>query len=140
MTTTLRATTGRDLVTGELFGRLVRRVAEDNYLCEELADRVVDQALVFLATHAQHGDLRPSAMVDLGWHVFLLHTREYAAFCDRMAGRFLHHEPDDAPREGLGSTVAAVSAAGYEVDRELWSHPARCGEVGCAGGRPPGSP
>lgn len=27
------------------------------------------------------------------WHTFLLFTREYADFCDHVAGRFLHHMP-----------------------------------------------
>jgi hypothetical protein len=39
--------------------------------------------------------------IDDMWHVFILHTRDYADFCDRYFGRFIHHEPlpPDAPRE-----------------------------------------
>jgi hypothetical protein len=36
----------------------------------------------------------PSVLVDDMWHKFLLHTRDYAAFCDAAFGRFLHHEPE----------------------------------------------
>ena len=31
--------------------------------------------------------------IDDMWHVFLLHTRDYADFCARYFGRFIHHYP-----------------------------------------------
>jgi len=31
--------------------------------------------------------------VDELWHTFVIFTREYAAFCDRVAGQFMHHVP-----------------------------------------------
>src|SRR5690606_28161878 len=31
--------------------------------------------------------------IDLMWHTFLLYTRQYAEFCDRYFGFFLHHQP-----------------------------------------------
>ena len=36
--------------------------------------------------------------MDKGWHAFILHTADYAEFCDRVARRFIHHLPD-APGE-----------------------------------------
>jgi hypothetical protein len=38
----------------------------------------------------------PSVVVDDLWHELVLHTRDYAAFCDAAFGRFLHHVPDSA--------------------------------------------
>jgi hypothetical protein len=38
----------------------------------------------------------PSVVVDQLWHEFVLHTRDYAAFCDAAFGRFVHHVPDPA--------------------------------------------
>ncbi len=38
----------------------------------------------------------PSVAVDDLWHEMVLHTREYAQFCDAALGRFLHHEPESA--------------------------------------------
>ncbi|WP_223884458.1 glycine-rich domain-containing protein [Micromonospora craniellae] len=69
--------------------------------------------------------------MDIGWHTFILHTREYAEFCQRLAGRFIHHQPepdpDDSRRSGpepigapISRTVAAIVAAGFAVDHELW--------------------
>jgi hypothetical protein len=39
----------------------------------------------------------PSKLVDEAWHEFLLFTREYAEFCQRAFGRFLHHQPAAGP-------------------------------------------
>lgn len=141
MTTTMVGVKGRSLVEPGLFDRLTQRVVRDDGLDHDTAARVVDQALAFLATLPRHPALRPSRLVDLGWHAFLLHTREYAEFCDRIAGRFLHHEPDDdatsVEHTSLAEIRLAIIDAGYVVDPEMWAHPANCGEVGCGAGRPP---
>jgi hypothetical protein len=36
----------------------------------------------------------PSVAVDDLWHEFMLHTRDYAAFCPPAIGEFLHHQPN----------------------------------------------
>jgi hypothetical protein len=33
------------------------------------------------------------AVIDEMWHAFVLFTRDYAAFCDKHFGRFIHHAP-----------------------------------------------
>lgn len=38
----------------------------------------------------------PSEIVDVLWHEFILFTREYAYFCKKGLGRFLHHIPTEA--------------------------------------------
>jgi hypothetical protein len=38
----------------------------------------------------------PSVIVDDLWHELVLHTRDYAEFCDVALGRFLHHMPESA--------------------------------------------
>jgi hypothetical protein len=139
--------TGRSLISAELFDRLVNRVVTSARVDRRFAERIQDQALAFLAACAWHTDitLRPSELVDHGWHAFLLYTREYAQFCDQVAGRFIHHIPDDAPDApsvGAGSavvrdrTMAAIESAGYAVDSDLWPasaakcDPDRCGSIG----------
>jgi len=58
-----------------------------------------------------------------------LYTRDYAEFCDRIAGRFIHHNPEDGsewptnPTDApvpLSRAVAAITTAGYQVDAALW--------------------
>lgn len=129
-------TTGRDLLGPDLFNRLAARlVAEHPGFDLPFAERVVDQTGAFLAACSVNDTaaLSPSGTVDLGWHAFILHTRDYAAFCHRVAGRFLHHVPD-TPDEGERGkaaaerqcTLDAITAAGYTIDAELWPEAADC--------------
>ena len=37
--------------------------------------------------------LSPNERLDLGWHHFILCTKEYATFCKRHIGYFIHHSP-----------------------------------------------
>jgi hypothetical protein len=147
---TNQKTEGRSLVSAALFARLVDRIVAEVGLDHARATRVMDQALAFLATCAKSTTcLAPSKQVDRGWHAFILHTREYAAFCERVAGRFIHHDPADETgnAEGQGdaaptatATATAIRAAGYTVDDEMWDSAAACGETGCGAGRPPLAP
>lgn len=122
----------RDLVGVELFDRLTERVMKEQGHDRDYAERVVDQAAVFLAACAGNpdGKLTPSSAVDAGWHAFILHTEEYAAFCGRVAGRFIHHDPvmNDDIRSGSARTrtIEALHATGYPVDMDLWPQSARC--------------
>jgi len=45
----------------------------------------------------------PSQVADELWHEFILHTRNYDAFCRRAFGKFLHHTPAVA----VGSSSSA---------------------------------
>jgi hypothetical protein len=119
------------LVDPEVMNRLVRRVTTDHpEINEDTARRIVGQAAAFLAASGQQPGrfLAPSKAVDIGWHTFILHTVEYTEFCERIAGRYLHHVPDEeeeqeAPGGTLETrrrTLAAIKAAGYSVDPELW--------------------
>lgn len=129
MITTTGHQMARSLIPDTLFDRLVERIVRDEDMARPLASRIVDQTLAFLAACATEHDepLAPSSLVDIGWHAFLLHTRAYVQFCQQIAGRFLHHEPTepgtidrDAARETRDRTLAAIEAAGYAVDLDLW--------------------
>jgi hypothetical protein len=131
----------RELISPSLFLRLTSRVMADDGYDHDTAERIVEQALAFLATcvHYPEEHLSPSETVDAGWHAFILHTADYAEFCDRVAGRFIHHRPDD-PGEGvpdqqsIGTTIAAMRAVGLPVDTPLWVPRAQCSQCyqGCA--------
>ncbi|MFF5023771.1 glycine-rich domain-containing protein [Streptomyces collinus] len=148
MTVTLdRPVTRTDALTllnPDLAERLVRRVAADHpEVTESLARRIVGQATAFIAASGRQPgrDLAPSKLVDSGWHAFILHTVDYAEFCQRVAGRFVHHVPTDEADETPGQahrtrnrTLAAIAAAGYTVDEELWPDVADCSQchAGCS--------
>lgn len=131
----------RELIAPDLFDRLTHRVMADDSLDQDTAGRVVEQALAFLVACALNpgSHLTPSVQVDTGWHAFILHTREYADFCTRTAGRFIHHRPDPPGEarpetEATGLTIAAMRAAGLHVDTALWVPRAECSQCyqGCA--------
>jgi hypothetical protein len=54
----------------------------------------------------------PSTLADDMWHEFLLHTRDYAAFCDTAFRRFLHHLPESAitPEDAVPSPTSRLLA------------------------------
>jgi hypothetical protein len=122
----------RELISTDLFDELTERVMKDEGHDRDMAERVVTQTLVFLAACAQNpgAKLAPSNAVDPGWHAFILHTKAYAEFCDRVAGRFIHHLPimNDDIRSGnaLARTVEALHRTGYPVDGELWPEAPTC--------------
>jgi hypothetical protein len=126
----------RELVDDVLWGRLTRRIVHDHQgLYLPAAEGVMNEALGFLRLLAQEpGEgYVLSPRVGVGWHVFILHTREYAAFCEGLAGRFLHHAPRDQDDTGCHTgpesrqrgggvvrTVAAMRARGLAVNEALW--------------------
>jgi hypothetical protein len=135
-----------------LISRIVKEQAIDRFLSE----RIVNQTLAFLKLVAENPGqcYAPSPAVDIGWHAFLLHTRQYADFCDAIAGRFIHHEPTESrvdesrsvalPELEVSRTIAALNSANLPVDTSLWQSPAKCGGSSCTNGDctsggPPGS-
>ena len=156
---------GRSLVDPELFARLSARIVTDHDMDRSTAERIMDQALAFLGACAvSTKPLSPSATVDIGWHAFILYTRDYREFCDRVAGRFIDHIPtdhngrecqmcnkcqDDSPPGGDGKarlgalsasrTALAVAEAGFIVYEMLWANIRQCSQCkdGCHDDPPP---
>lgn len=131
------------LVGPEVTERLARRITTDHpEISEPTARRIVGQAAAFIAASGRlpGQSLAPSELVDYGWHAFILHTVDYAEFCERVTGGFVHHVPTDEGDEMPGGakatrerTLAAITAAGYAVDPELWPDMADCTQchAGC---------
>lgn len=136
-------TSGRAIIADTVFERLTQRLAKDHGLDETYAARIVDQTGAFLKACADNPTtaLAPSMAVDLGWHAFVLHTADYADFCQQIAGRFIHHVPSDEEGDGsqearavLKATVDAIRRSGLAVDLELWAAAADCTQchAGCS--------
>jgi hypothetical protein len=132
-----RVNSARELISPDLFDRLAERVMKDEGHDRDHSERVIEQTLVFLKACADNpaANLGPSATLDAGWHAFILHTREYASFCARVAGRFIHHVPatgDSRSGGTLARTVEALRTTGYDVDDRLWplSAVADCADEG----------
>lgn len=124
------ATSTRDLISAEAFEGVVATVLDNNKdMDQAVAERIVDEALKFVATCAKFRGrgLRPSRIVDEGWHALILHTGVYARLCQAL-GRFVHHVPErpDPSRHNateLEHTKASIREAGYTVDEMLWLAP-----------------
>jgi hypothetical protein len=131
----------RELITPGLFDKLTHRVMTDDGQERDTAERIVEQALAFLVACARYPDrhLSPSDTVDAGWHAFIICTADHAEFCDRVAGRFIHHRPNGpgdagSGQQAIGATVAAMRDAGLSVDPDLWVPRVTCSQCyqGCA--------
>ena len=80
----------------------------------------------------------PSKAVDAAWHEFIVLTKEYASFCEKAFGRYLHHTPQammaTPTNEALANTLhqlkgQSLTPAGwamvgtvpliFAIDREL---------------------
>ncbi|GAA2209435.1 hypothetical protein GCM10009850_048930 [Nonomuraea monospora] len=122
----------RTLITTELFDKLAGRVAKDEGIDLTLAERIMEQTLVFLVACGQNSGakLAPSNATDPGWHAFILHTKAYADFCQQVAGRFIHHLPimneDIRSGNALTRTLDALGRTGYRVDHDLWQRTPTC--------------
>jgi hypothetical protein len=118
----------QDLIDPQLFVRLQKRIADQEDISHEAAAQIVDASLGFLKMCADHPEHRfaPSPTVDIGWHTFILYTRDYALFCEMHAGRFLHHEPNDDPdcpstARGYGWTIEFMREQGIPFDFDTWT-------------------
>jgi hypothetical protein len=111
--------------------RLTRRIAAEHPdLDDGLPPRILDQAVAFLGTSATATQpIGPSELVDIGWHTFILYTVDYAPFCERVAGRFIHVVGNlVAPREGQPGdrdALPANAAAGSSRLKSNFSRPER---------------
>jgi hypothetical protein len=126
--------------------RLIDDVSRSQNLDLELAQRIIDQTLIFLKLIADNPgqSYAPSPLVDIGWHAFILHTQRYSDFCRQIAGGFIHHYPRDdeegrqrefdSSRYDVSRTTLALIRANLPVDNELWNGTGKCGGVGCTNG------
>jgi hypothetical protein len=126
----------RELVSSELFARLVRRTAKEHDLSEEIARRSVTQAVMMLGAIGDNPGVTfyPSVAVDYGWHTFILDTQHYHEFCERVAGKYIHHNPIEGATDGgvlMRRTANFLRENGYPVDDDLWS---AVESVHCSGG------
>lgn len=120
----------RALLSDAEFNGVMHTVLDNNPgMAMDLAGRIVVNALAFLATAARtEQGLVPSRVVDEGWHALVLHTALYQSLCYRLGVSFIHHvperpDPGNRSHSSVERTVAAIEAAGYTVDADLWRGP-----------------
>jgi len=94
---------------------VIARYRRDHCATEADAQEVFEGLLAFLYLSARSIELQDSEVVvgmypeilklDWMWHSFILHTRDYANFCQRHFGFFLHHEPAAPASAGQASRL-----------------------------------
>jgi hypothetical protein len=75
---------------------LVARIMSEQGIGEEEATKQFDDLMIFLYVCGAHRDARPffpPPLIDEAWHTFLLFTKDYAEFCKKHFGFFIHHSP-----------------------------------------------
>lgn len=131
-----------DLAPKDVRTRLARYIVRERpEFSLPIAERMVVAAAEFQAASAANPGtvMAPSALVDHGWHAWIMHTRDRDALMTRI-GADVPHVPDlpgDEPGDRLAvrrTTLNAIEAAGYPIDQELWASPsAECSQchAGC---------
>lgn len=117
--------------------RIIARLAEEGGFEMEEARELFADTLKFLALTDNGIKLSPAARIDLGWHVFLLHTRDYAGFCHSCFGHFIHHDPGSGlmcsgPKMDVVETAHLAQSVFGEISGN-WTatRGATCGSGGC---------
>lgn len=59
-----------------------------------------------------------SLRVDEAWHQFILFTAQYAEFCARYFGRYVHHSPSNAPKVERAEEIPVASFAEFRARYE----------------------
>lgn len=122
-------TSALHLITEDEADRLAALVIRDNEGVEDkqLALAIVDESLKFqlaCASNTTGKALRPSRVVDMGWHATILHTEINFNVAAKI-GRFIHHRPEGPQTlrrdaSTLDVTQQAIRDAGYEPNAYLW--------------------
>ncbi len=109
MTATAASPVSLDEVLAYQNPAVVRRYAREHGVSQEEAEDLFQEMLKWLylcyRTNLDGPDGAACVMtqdiikIDWMWHTFLLFTRDYAAFCDRCFGFFLHHIPNEDEEE-----------------------------------------
>jgi hypothetical protein len=100
---------------------VVRRYAKEHHATPEEAAELFREMLKWLYLCGRGATDGPDGLalaihpeiekIDEMWHAFLLFTLDYADFCDRHFGFFLHHVPNEDDEEGAPPEESAVRAA-----------------------------
>ncbi len=83
-----------------LFERLARQHPQLEQKDRQLVAQGLRQFFLAYLLGGRRFVSMPSQVADDLWHEFILYTRNYARFCDRAFGRFLHHTPAVVLRAG----------------------------------------
>lgn len=118
------------------FGKVRTRVLKDGAVSVEEVDDAIAEFRRFLALIClgNSGLAMMSGAVDEIWHAFILHTRDYAEFCQQVRGRFIHHQPasegSPVPDSSKNAFIDAYRAT-FGAIPMIWGKAADCDYAKC---------
>jgi hypothetical protein len=104
---------------------VVERIQRDVGVDRDAAAALWAELLVFLDMVADSKEfVSPPPGVDVAWHAFILHTRDYEVYCRERYGRVIHHQPTGAPDpRAYRRAYERRSARGTPVNHMIWPLP-----------------
>lgn len=103
---------------------VLKRYMKDHEATQEEAEEAWKAWKQFAVTsYFLKGRKTTSQMVDNIWHIFILHTRQYAQFCEEYwGGHFLHHEPsaDEESPNFYFATRDFATRIFSELNEDIW--------------------
>jgi uncharacterized membrane protein YgcG len=104
---------------------VIKRIEADAGVSRDTARTWFNEMILFLDMAADSKKfISPPKAVDAAWHAFILHTRDYEAYCRDRFGRVIHHEPTGAPDPAAYRRAYAHRARYGPVDGAVWVAPA----------------
>jgi hypothetical protein len=105
---------------------IVSRISKEQGVDRAQAERQFEGVLQFLELAASTDErLTPPQAIDAAWHSFILHTKDYAEYCQEHFGRFIHHRPNGGGNERELQTALSLAERHLErVDPTMWRQPA----------------
>jgi uncharacterized membrane protein YgcG len=116
---------------------VVARIQAEAGVDRDIARAWFNEMLVFLDLAAGSKQfISPPAPVDVAWHAFILHTRDYEAYCRERFGRVIHHEPTGSPDPAAYRRAYERRAQHGPLDAAIWAAPVgvAVGEAGSSDG------
>lgn len=111
-----------------------RIIGEEGISYEEAERRFMGMLQFLKVASVANAPVSPSKAIDSAWHAFILHTRDYTAYCEEQFGRFIHHQPTSAEVSNQENYVLARTLAEElfgSLDEAVW--PSRSRKLVAAG-------
>jgi hypothetical protein len=107
---------------------LIKKFCAENDVSESEAKETFLETKKFLILCANDRatSYSPSNEIDEMWHLFMLHSKDYFAFCE-MVGGYIHHQPTEKPQPHFyEKTLQALSNFFGEVNPVYWRKAGDC--------------
>jgi len=109
---------------------VVERIQRDAGVDRGAARTYFNEMLIFLDMVADSKQfISPPEAVDVAWHAFILHTRDYEDYCGKRYGHVIHHQPTGEPDPHAYKRAYDRRVQAGPVDNSVWIAPAAGGAI-----------